>query len=95
MISKFLKNMNLFKILIGCPQPPQRDHVSWFYVNIKSDDITIDITTSNKIRYKCDKGYHFSVNESIVSECFNGNWDINVAPLCLPGYLKVFWKKND
>jgi len=68
----------------SCPQPPQRDHVSWFYVNIKSDDITIDITTSNKIRYKCDKGYHFSVNESIVSECFNGNWDINVAPLCLP-----------
>lgn len=68
----------------SCPQPPQRDHVSWFYVNIKSDDITIDITTSNKIRYKCDKNYHFSADEVIVSECFNGNWDISVAPLCLP-----------
>jgi len=68
----------------SCPTPPRRSRVSWFYVNIRSDDITIDITTSNQIRYKCDNGYYFAAGEVENSNCFNGNWDIEAAPLCLP-----------
>ena len=75
----------LTQILLECPDPPEHNLATW---DISSTDVPGQIWSGSQITYTCITSHSFKSGETVTRVCgSDGNWNNNVAPVCVPSKL--------